>query len=235
LQAVILAGGLGTRLRPLTLTVPKCMVPVHGRPFLEYELELLKSSGVDDVVLCIGHLGAKVMEHFGDGEAFGVRISYSHDGKELLGPIGALKLAEPLLEDAFFVTYGDAYPRLGYRALMDALQRSGKLGVMAVYKNEGRFGKSDVVVRDGMVTAYDKKRVLAGMKWINFGVLALRKAALGPIAVGRFCDEEEFHGGLVKQGQLAVFAVRERFYEIGSAASLREFGEFILSTVAPKQ
>jgi NDP-sugar pyrophosphorylase family protein len=219
---------------PLTVSVPKCMVPVHGRPFLEYELELLKSNGIDDVVLCIGHLGAKVMEHFGDGESFGVRISYSHDGKQLLGPIGALKLAEPMLEDAFIVTYGDAYLRLDYRGLMDALAKNGKMGVMAAYRNEGRFGRSDVVVKDGLVAAYDKKRDLEGMAWINFGVSALRKAALGAVAMGRFCDEETFYGGLIAQRQLAAFEVPERFYEIGSEAGLREFGEFILSTaVAP--
>jgi NDP-sugar pyrophosphorylase family protein len=208
------------------------MAPVHGRPFLEYELELLKSSGVDDVVLCIGHLGAKVMEHFGDGEAFGVRIGYSHDGKEPLGPIGALKLAEPLLEDAFLVTYGDAYLRLDYRGLMAALRASGKLGVMAVYRNEGRFGRSDVVVRNGMVAAYDKKRPLEGMEWINFGVSALRRSALESVKSGKFCEEEEFYGGLIKQAQLASFRARERFYEIGSQASLKEFGEFIVSASA---
>ena len=112
MQAVILAGGLGARLRPLTDKIPKTMVQVHGRPFLEYEVELLKSRGVDELVLCVGYLGEQIERHFGEGRWFGVRIRYSYDGETPLGPIGALKKAEAMLEDKFFVTYGDAYRRL---------------------------------------------------------------------------------------------------------------------------
>ena len=131
-------GGLGTRLAPLTETVPKPMFPVGGKPFLEHELGLLRRSGVGDFVLCVGHLGEQVEAHLGDGSRLGVRIGYSHDGPRLLGPAGALKRAEPLLEESFFVTYGDAYLRADYRAIMDALLASGKPGAMAVYENHNR-------------------------------------------------------------------------------------------------
>ena len=227
MQAAILAGGLGTRLRPLTNKVPKAMIPVNGRPFLEFEVDLLRKNKVNDLVLCLGYLGEQVEEHFGDGAKFGVRIRYSHDGKELLGPIGGLKMAEPLLEDEFFVTYGDAYLRLNYAGMMAALRLSRKPAAMAVYRNEGRLGKSDVIAKDGLVTAYDKKKALPGMAWVNFGVTAMKKEALRSVEAGKSCDEEAFYGGLVKKRRLLAYETFERFYEIGSERGLAEFRAFV--------
>jgi N-acetyl-alpha-D-muramate 1-phosphate uridylyltransferase len=226
-QAAILAGGLGTRLRPLTEKVPKAMVSVNGRPFLEYELELLKRNKVTDIVLCLGYLGEQVEEHFGDGRRFGVKIRYSHDGKELLGPIGGLKTAEHLLGDEFFVTYGDAYLRMNYEEMMAVLNQSKKLATMAVYKNEGRFGRSDIIAKNGFVVAYDKTRSLSGMLWVNFGVSALKKEALSEVEPGRYCDEETFYGALIKRKQLVSYQTYDRFYEIGSPQGLDEFARFI--------
>jgi NDP-sugar pyrophosphorylase family protein len=225
LQAAIMVGGLGTRLGPLTQGVPKPMVLVNGRPFLEYEIGLLKRSGISDLVLCVGHLGEKVEGHFGDGREWGVRARYSYDGPKLLGPAGALKRAEPLLEEFFFVTYGDAYLRADYRCMMSALVDSGGLGLMAVYENHNEFGRSDVAVSGGRVVRYDKKG--GGMDWVNFGVSALRKRALALIPPGRECGEEEFYGELIKREELLAFPVAERFYEIGTPASLKEFEGFI--------
>jgi len=227
MQAVILAGGLGTRLRPLTETVPKVLIPVRGRPFADYQLDLLKKNGINDLVLCVGYLGDDVEQHLGDGRAFGCTIVYSYDGPRPLGPAGALKHAERFLHDRFFVTYGDAYLRAPYARLMDALSVSGKLAVMAVYRNRNRFGKSDIVVKEGEVVRYDKKTRVKGMDWINYGVTALRKEALDLIPEGSFCDEETFYGSLIARRELLAFQVRERFYEIGTRASLSEFEAFI--------
>jgi len=227
MQAVILAGGLGTRQRPLTETVPKVLIPVRGRPFVDYQLALLKKSGIDDFVFCIGHLGEKVQRHLGDGSAYGCNIRYSFDGPRLLGPAGALKRAVPLLQDRFFVTYGDAYLRAPYGEIMEILVSSEKLAVMSVYRNENRFGRSDVVVREGAVVQYDKKKRVEGMDWINYGVSALRKEALALVPEGEFCDEETFYGSLIKRKDLLAFEVKNRFYEIGTPASLAEFEAFI--------
>ncbi len=227
MQAAILVGGLGTRLGSLTKSVPKPMVLVAGKPFLEHEIGLLKGGGIDDFVLCVGHLGEKVESHFGDGGRWGVRVRYSYDGPKLLGPAGALKKAEPLLDERFLVTYGDAYLRADYRRLMSALEKSGKLGAMAVYENHDRYGRSDVVVRDGMVARYQKSGKAPGMDWVNFGVSALRRSALSFVRAGRECGEEEFYGELIKRGELLAFPVKDRFYEIGTPESLKEFERFI--------
>jgi len=226
-QAVILAGGLGTRMRPLTENTPKAMVLVHGKPFLEYEVQLLKSRGVDDLVLCVGNLGEQIERYFGNGGWFGVRIRYSRDGKVPLGPIGALKGAEEMLGDKFFVTYGDSYPRLDYRTMMDVLGQRDAQGLMAVYWNDVTYGKSDVVVKGTHIVEYNKKETKPGMVWINFGVSALRKTALEGVKKGEYCDEESFYGGLIRERQLRSFEVKERFYEIGTPRGLDEFSAYV--------
>jgi NDP-sugar pyrophosphorylase family protein len=203
------------------------MVPVKGKPFLEHEIGLLKQRGVEDFVLCVGHLGEKVEDYFGDGSKWGVSVKYSHDGPKLMGPVGALKRAESLLEEYFFVTYGDAYLRANYRSVMGALLDSGRLGVMTVYENHNRYGKSDVVVRGGHVVIYDKKGLGRRMNWVNFGVSALRKSALAFVPPEREYNEEEFYRELIRRDELLAFPVKERFYEIGSPEALREFERFI--------
>ncbi len=226
MQAVILAGGLGTRLRPATARTPKAMVLVNGRPFLEYEVRLLRSGGVDDLVVCLGHLGETIRRRFGSGRSLGVRMRYSEDGPKLLGPAGALKKAEPLLGESFFVTYGDVYLRAPYAALMKRLLSSDKLAVMAAYRNENRHGRSDLRIEGGAVTRYDKTGA-GGMSWINYGVTAMRKRALALIPAGRAVGEEEFYGGLVRRRELLAFPVTRRFYEIGNPDSLDEFTRFV--------
>ena len=227
MQVAVLVGGLGTRLGKLTEDVPKPLVPVRGRPFLEYEIELLKKNGIDDFVLCVGYLGEKVESHFGDGSRWGVKVRYSYDGPRPLGPAGALKAAEPLLGERFFVTYGDAYLRADYKAMMKALLDSGRMALMAVFENRNRYGNSDVEVAGDRVVRYDKSSKGEGMEWVNFGVTALRKPALSLVKKGQRCDEEEFYGQLIRRGQLGAFRVEERFYEIGTPSSLAEFERFI--------
>jgi len=223
MQIVILAGGLGTRLRPLTERMPKCMVSVHGRPFLEYQLELLGRRGVRDVVLCVGYPGEAVLAHFGSGHRFGVHIVYSWERAGLLGTAGALKNAEPLLAPEFFVTYGDCYLPLDYRQIMRSFQASGALGMMVVYRNHDRWGRSDVAVRDGRVVAYDKTRRLPGMVYINHGLSVLRRRSLALIPRGQSASQEEFFRQLMGLGELRAYETRQRFYEIGSPPGLAEF------------
>jgi NDP-sugar pyrophosphorylase family protein len=202
------------------------MVSVNGRPFLEYEIGLLRSEGVDDLVVCLGHLGETVRGHFGDGSRFGVRMRYSEDGPRLLGPAGALKKAEALLGDAFFVTYGDVYLRAPYTAMMARLLSSDCAALMAAYRNEDRHGRSDLVIKGGRVVYYSKKGN-GKMSWINYGVTAMRKRAIASIPLGREVGEEEFYGALIGAKQLLAYPVTRRFYEIGTPESLDEFGRFV--------
>ena len=223
MQAVILAGGLGTRLLPITRTVPKAMIPICGRPFLEYQIALLKSHGVTDLVLCVGHLGHVLESHFGDGSRFGVSIRYGREGERLLGTAGALKNVAPLLGTDFFVTYGDGYLALDYRGAMASFRQHRRVGLMAVYKNRDRYDRSNVVVTGRFVAGYDKRLRLPGMEYIDFGVSILRSEALQRIPSGRTVSLKELFASLIAERQLLAYKVRHRFYEIGSRDGLSEF------------
>ena len=226
---VILAGGLGTRLRPLTSEVPKALIPIAGKPFLHYQIDLLKGQGIRDIVLCVGHLGQQVRDYFGDGRWLGVRIRYSEENGHLLGTAGAIKKAERLLSDEFFLVYGDSYLMIDYREVMRYFRRFERLALMVVWKNVDRFERSNVMVEGNLVTAYDKEQQSPGMAYINYGLSVLRKDALVFIPPGRFFIQEQFYQILIDQGELLAFEVEQRFYEIGSPTGLKEFEMLVAS------
>src|SRR3954469_8067206 len=145
----ILAGGMATRLRPITDKVPKALITVAGEPFLVHQLRLLYAAGLCKAVLCVGYRGEMIEKEFGDGGAFGVELTYSFDGPELLGTGGAIKKALPLLGGSFLVLYGDSYLPIDYAAPVKALVATGKLGLMTVFKNESRWDKSNVAFDNG--------------------------------------------------------------------------------------
>lgn len=223
MQMLILAGGLGTRMRPLTEELPKCMLPVRGRPFLEHQLRLLASRGVRDIVLCLGHLGRHVLDYFGDGHRLGVRISYTWERRGLLGTAGAIRNAEALLAPEFFVGYGDSYLPLDYGDVMRGFRRTDALGMMVVYRNRDRLERSNVVLRDGRVAAYDKAARLPGMDCVNAGVSVLRRRVLKLIPAGLPFTQEQLYRMLTRRGQLLAYETEQRFYEIGSFQGLDEF------------
>ena len=227
MQMVILAGGLGTRLRPLTQNLPKCLVAIDGKPFLEHQLSLLRSRGIRDIVLCVGHLAEAVLDYFGDGHRFGVDIAYAWERGGLLGTAGALRNAQPLLGPEFFVTYGDSYLRLDYRAIMARFRESEALAMMVVYRNHDRWERSNVALRDGRVAAYDKTTRLPSMVYINEGVSVLRRRALHLVPEGVPFAEEQFYQLLISRGELLAFETQQRFYEIGSPQGLAEFRQFL--------
>ena len=128
LPVAILAGGLATRLRPVTETVPKVLLEVAGKPFLEHQLAQFREQGVEEVVLCVGFLGETIQEQYGDGALMEYDISYSFDGPKLLGTGGAIRKALPLLGEAFFVMYGDSYLRIDFAEVERAFRRLGSQG-----------------------------------------------------------------------------------------------------------
>jgi NDP-sugar pyrophosphorylase family protein len=221
IPVAILAGGLATRLRPITEKIPKSLAPVAGKPFLTRQLELLGSRGIRRAVLCVGYLGEMIQRDFGS-EACGVKLDYSFDGPKLLGTGGAIKRALPLLGGEFFVLYGDSYLPIEYRPVADFFQRSGKLGCMTVYHNQGRYDTSNVVFADGEIKVYDKKVRRPEMLYIDYGLSVFKAAAFADFPADQPLDLADVLGKLVREKQLAGFEVNERFYEIGSPAGLAE-------------
>ncbi|HEV2327166.1 MAG TPA: nucleotidyltransferase family protein [Verrucomicrobiae bacterium] len=229
IPVAILAGGLATRLRPITEKIPKSLVPVAGKSFLAHQLELLHSRGIRRAVLCIGYLGEMIQHEFGDGRSFGIKLDYSFDGPNLLGTGGAIKQALPLLADKFFVLYGDSYLPVDYSPIAEFFHRSGKPGLMTVYRNEGKFDASNVVFADGEVKIYDKKLKLPEMHYIDYGLSLFKAGVFDAYAPDQVFDLAEVMAKLVREKQLAGFQVTERFYEIGSHAGLAELESLLQS------
>jgi NDP-sugar pyrophosphorylase family protein len=229
MPVAILAGGLATRLRPITEKIPKSLVSVAGKPFLAHQIELLHSRGIRRAVLCVGYLGEMIQREFGDGNAFGLRLDYSFDGPKPLGTGGAIKCALPLLGDVFFVLYGDSYLPVEYRPIAEFFRQSGKLGCMTVYRNEGRYDTSNVVFHDGEIAVYDKNNRPPEMRHIDYGLNLFKAPVFESYATDRPFDLAEVMGKLVREKQLAGYEVRERFYEIGSPAGLAELETLLQS------
>lgn len=223
----ILAGGLATRLKPITEKVPKLLVEVAGEPFFSHQLRLIRKSGLTHVVLCLGYLGERIVERYGDGAAWGVRIEYSFDGPKLLGTGGALIRALPMLGDAFYVLYGDSYLPIDYQAVGRSFLQAGKLGMMTVFENRERYDASNVWFEDGSIRAYGKRKKLPGMRHIDYGLGVFRSSAFDGFPSGEAVDLADVQMALLARGQLAGFEVAQRFYEIGSHAGLEELDRLL--------
>lgn len=220
LPVAILAGGLATRLRPLTEKIPKALVEVAGEPFLAHQLRLLAAHDIRRVVICCGYLGEMIREFAGDGGAYGIDISYSFDGPVLLGTAGALKQAISLLGERFFTLYGDSYLPIDYPAIERAWLDSGLPALMTVYKNHGQWDSSNVEYADGRILRYDKKSKRPEMHHIDYGLGAFHRSAFDLVPAGEAYDLATLYAQLLAAGQLAACEVHERFYEIGSLAGI---------------
>ena len=227
IPVAILAGGLATRLRPVTETIPKVLVPVAGKPFLAHQLDSLRGQGIKRVVLCVGHMGDRIEREFGDGCASGIRIDYSFDGPHLLGTGGAIQKALPLLGDLFFVLYGDSYLSIDFAEVANTLYASGRTGLMTVFRNQNRWDSSNVCFAGGQIVQYDKRNQFSEMQFIDYGLSLFRATAFDDFPSGHALDLADVLQTLVQKNELAGYEAKTRFYEIGSHAGLAELDEHL--------
>jgi NDP-sugar pyrophosphorylase family protein len=224
LPVAILAGGLATRLGPLTETIPKSLIPIDGEPFAAHQLRLLQRSGIQHVILCVGHLGKMIEQVIGDGSSFSLRTEYSYDGATLLGTAGAIKTALPKLGESFFVMYGDSYLPCDYAGIEREFLWRGKSGLMTVFRNDGQWDASNVEFEEGRILAYSKKNRTSRMRYIDYGLGVFHAEAF---AKTHATDLADLYAELLQSGELAAVEVRERFYEMGSPAGLKEMTKFL--------
>ena len=222
MPVAILAGGLATRLHPITATVPKALVDVAGKPFVLRQLDYLRRQGVSRVVLCVGFLGEQVEAVVGDGSASGLSVSYSQDWPNLLGTGGALKQALPLLESRFLVLYGDSYLPIDFASVERDFLASGKPALMVVQRNADRWDKSNVLFRDNVIVEYNKRVPTPDMRHIDYGLGAMSAQVLADEDTMEPLDLADIYHRLSLSGQLAGHEVHERFYEICSHEGLAE-------------
>ena len=241
LPIVILAGGLATRLRPITETIPKSLVDVAGEPFVCRQLRYLKSQGISKVVMCTGYLGSMLEERVGTGKEFGLEVHYIADGAKLLGTGGAIKQAQAVysaeLGDSFFVLYGDSYLPIQMSRVQKIFQKSTdknnkesqNLALMTVMKNQNQWDKSNVQFEDGRIVEYNKRSPNPKMSHIDYGLSILTPSSLDGYPLNEAFDLADLFHDLSVKGKLLGCEVQERFYEIGSHKGLEEATVYFVS------
>jgi NDP-sugar pyrophosphorylase family protein len=223
---------------PLTRTVPKAMLEVAGRPFVDWQLEKLASCGYDDVVFCVAHLGDQIRAHVADGSHFGLRVRYSDEGPSLRGTAGAVRRAytQGILDPLFLLTYGDSWLPFDYAEPLAMLAAHDDCdGVMSIYKNEGRWDGSNVQTDGEWILRYQKGGSEPSLDHIDYGATALRRDVVLTIPEDRAWGLDTVQTDLAGRHRLRAHLARERFYEIGSVEGLRALSSYLSSPSARKR
>ena len=228
MQVVILAGGKGTRLRPITYTIPKPMIEVFGKPFLEYQVDLVKSHGVKDILILAGYLGGQIEEYFGNGIGYGLDIRYSYE-KKLMGTAGALKNAQQMLQDQFILLNGDTLLQIDYNYFFSCFKNSGKTSMVVAYDNRENLMPNNLKVNSkGAVVVYDKQND-HGMTHIDAGAIAYDKKVLQLIPEQQvYSLETQIYPRLIETGQIEAFVTDKRFYDMGSIKGLKDIEQALI-------
>jgi D-glycero-D-manno-heptose 1,7-bisphosphate phosphatase len=215
-QAVILAGGLGTRLRPITDTIPKPMIPFHGKPFLEYIIEMLIEQGFVKIILLLGYLPEKVTEYFGNGAKWGIKIKYSitdiNDDTGL-----RLKKAKHLFENEFMLLYCDNYWPMNFNKMLAVYKANDVDALVTVYKNLDGYTKNNLQINEnGFIEVYDKTRQAENLQGVDIGFFILKKSIVDLIPDGNFNFEKTVLPQLIKNKKIITFVTEHRYYSVGS-------------------
>jgi MurNAc alpha-1-phosphate uridylyltransferase len=214
--------------------IPKSLIPVLGRPFIEWQLEWLVAQGIRNVILCIGHLGVEIRRHVGTGASFGIRARYVDEGDALKGTAGALRSAADELEIAtpFYVLYGDSYLDVSVDDVTSTYRDVGLPALMTVFRNERQWEESNAVFDGTTVTRYEKHLTSPprDMDFVDYGFLVMNSSVIREfVPAGENVDLADVLSRLSKSGQLAGFEVSQRFFEIGSPTGLVALEEYLAS------
>jgi len=231
LPVVILAGGLAKRLYPTTRTIPKALIPVNGRPFIDHQLALLKENGVTQVVLCVGYLGTRIEEFVGDGSQWGLEVRYSYDGDVLLGTGGAIRKAAGILPEVFMILYGDSYLDIDFEPVVQQFNAEKLPVLMTVYRNRNASDTCNIIMKDGKVFRYSKKSPNPTMEYIDYGLIVIQKEVFDPYPANEPFDLSLVLSRMADSGLVAGYEVRKRFYEIGSISGIKETEDYIRTRI----
>lgn len=226
-QAVILAGGRGTRLGTLTDNLPKPMIHINRKPFLEYLIDLLKENGIEEVILLLGYLPEKIKKYFGNGSKFGINIKYS------IGDVSfetgkRIKNAEGLLDDNFLLMYCDNYWPLNLKKLVKYHDEHNVLTTVTAYTNKDNFTKSNMNVdNQGYVILYDKSRKEKNLSGVDIGFFIINKEVLKWMPNTNFSFEKEILPKLIEEKQIAGYLTDHKYYSIGKIERLPITEQFL--------
>lgn len=225
-QAVILAGGRGTRLHPLTLTRPKPMVEIQGKPFVEYQIEQLRDQGFKRVLLLLGYLPEVVRDYFGNGRRWGIKVEYSVSAVE--DETGRrLKLAEPFLDPGFLLLYCDNYWPMSMKRLWQRFVAAGAPAMVTVYSNKDRYTRNSVRVEpDGFVSVYDKTCSHPGLNGVEISYAIVSKRIVHQLTDANVLFETTVYPELAGRHQLSAFVTEHRYLSVGAHHRLPLTEEF---------
>jgi NDP-sugar pyrophosphorylase family protein len=224
LPVIILAGGLAKRMRPLTESIPKALLPVNGKPFIDLQLGQLKKNGIKRVIFCLGYLGEQI-EQYVNNKNYEMDIAFSYDGVSPLGTGGAVKKAANIAGKEFFVLYGDSYLEIDYTDVQRTWKSSRKSALMTVYRNENRWDTSNVLFENNLIVRYSKTSRSSAMQHIDYGLGILQASLLN--GYGGHFDLADVYTNLAECGDLSGYEAQNRFYEIGSPYGLTELEEYL--------
>ena len=225
LPVAILAGGLGTRLGNETLNKAKILIDIAGKPFISRQLNYLSDQGIKDIVICVGHLGHQIKDYIGNGSKYNLKVSYSEDGDQLLGTGGSIKKACKILDENFFILYGDSFLPIDFSLVEKAFFQEKKPALMTVFKNLGQWDKSNVYFKDKSVK-YNKNNPQKDMTYIDYGLNIVKNSIFYDFPSNKTFDLADVFEDLSNKNLLAGLEIYDRFYEIGSISGLNDTVEF---------
>ena len=219
---IILAGGLATRLRPLTESIPKALILVNQIPFVSLQLKRLKAQNIKHIIFCLGYKGEMIEAYLKNQNNKNLKIEFFYDGDVLLGTAGAIRKIYHKLSPYFFVMYGDSYLLCSFLSVQKAFIKSQKKGLMTIYKNSNRWDKSNIAYEKGKILSYDKEKQTPKMHHIDYGLSVFSKEAFKHLPLDHSFDLATLYKDLIQSDHLAAYETKKRFYEIGSFSGIEE-------------
>ena len=223
---IILAGGKGKRIKKFTKKEPKPLLKILGKPFIEYQINFLKKQDFKKIIISIGHYGDQIINYFNKNRIKKVNITFSQDGKELLGTGGAIKKIFKKYKGSFIILYGDSFLPIDFSKIIEAFEASNKDVLLTVYKNNNKYDKSNVKILNKKIY-YNKNYKDKDMNYIDYGVSVINSAVIKKYHFGKIFDLSDLFNKLCIDDKMDYKIIKKRFYEIGSYKGINEFKSFI--------
>ena len=224
---LIICGGLGTRLYPITKNLPKSLIEINNRPFIYWQLKYIEQQGFKDIHLCLGNMGEMVEEAVKKFKLINLNITFSYDGDKLLGTGGAIVNALSNVTDDLFIQYGDSYLPVNYKKIQNSYLSNDKKILMSIIKNNNKWDKSNVIYKDSKLLEYNKKNYSDNMEYIDYGLSIVSKTIFESYNQKETIDLADIFQKASINSQIIGYEVSEKFYEIGSKEGIKDFKEYL--------